>query len=97
MDVDLEALRKLSPELREQAHKLCNRADNPARVEPGDAPSLKAVRRLVTEVIPELQRMFAARCVNMADLSQQAQTRFGDTEEYVRQTILSAASLSRPQ
>lgn len=41
--------------------------------------------------------MFAARCVNMADLSEQAQTRFGDTEEYVRQTILSAASLSRPR
>ncbi|ORA29752.1 hypothetical protein BST18_07725 [Mycobacteroides abscessus subsp. bolletii] len=90
-------MRKLSPELREQAHKLCNRADNPARVEPGDAPSLTAVRRLVTEVIPELQRMFAARCVNMADLAQQAQTRFGDTEEYVRQTILSAAALSRQQ
>ncbi len=91
----LEALDKLSPELHGMATKLDGQAANPAKVEAGDAPSLVAARRLVTQALPGLQRAFAGRCSNVADLSAQTKNGFGDTEDHVTQLIKSVTGLSQ--
>lgn len=95
LKVDLEALGKLSPELDTLGKKLYGKAANPPKVEAGDAPSLVAVRELLTQAIPGLQRAFAGRCTNVADWSVQAKNGFGDTEEHVTQLIRSTGGLSR--
>ncbi|WP_193604097.1 hypothetical protein [Mycobacteroides abscessus] len=95
MKVDLEALGKLSPELNTLANKLSGKAARPPKVEAGEAPSLVAVRELLSQAIPGLQRAFAGRCTNVADWSVQAKNGFGDTEEHVTQLIKSTGALSR--
>ncbi|PVA77651.1 hypothetical protein [Mycobacteroides abscessus] len=91
----LEALDKLSPELNTMADKLNKAASSPAEVKDGDAPSLVAARRLATQALPGLQRAFAGRCSNVADLSVQTRNGFGDTEDHVTQLIQSVTGLSR--
>ncbi|WP_457226645.1 hypothetical protein [Mycobacteroides abscessus] len=91
----LEALDKLSPELNTMAKKLNEQAANPAKVKDGDVPSQVAARRLVTQALPGLQRAFAGRCSNVADLSVQTRNGFGDTEDHVTQLIQSVTGLSR--
>ncbi|WP_255794692.1 hypothetical protein [Mycobacteroides abscessus] len=95
LKLDLEALDKLSPELNTLATNLTKKADNPPKVEAGDTPTMAAVRRLATQAMPSVQRAFAGRCANVADLSVQTRHGFGDTEEHVRQLIESVAGLSR--
>ncbi|WP_078322659.1 hypothetical protein [Mycobacteroides chelonae] len=95
LKLDLEALGKLSPELNSLAANLRKRADSPPKVEAGETPTMEAVRRLATQAMPAVQRTFAGRCANVADLSVQTQHGFGDTEEHVRQLIESVAGLSR--
>ncbi|SKR18985.1 Uncharacterised protein [Mycobacteroides abscessus subsp. abscessus] len=95
LKVDLEALGKLSAELSTLGKKLSGKAANPPKVEAGDAPSLVAVRELLTQAIPGLQRAFAGRCTNVAEWSVQAKNGFGDTEEHVTQLIRSTSGLSR--
>lgn len=95
LKLDLEALGKLSPELSDIAKRVNAKASSPAKIEAGEAPSLVAVRELVTQAIPGLQRAFAGRCANVADLSVQTRNGFGDTEEHVTQLIASVSGLSR--
>ncbi|OHU29123.1 hypothetical protein [Mycobacteroides chelonae] len=95
MKLDLEALDKLSPELKKIATDLTKKADNPPKVEAGDTPTMEAVRRLATRAMPGVQRAFAGRCSNLADLSVQTRNGFGDTEEHVTQLIQSVAGLAR--
>lgn len=95
LKLDLEALDKLSPTLKDIAKRVNAKADNPAKIEAGEAPSLVAIRELVTQAIPGLQRAFAARCTNVADLSVQTRNGFGDTEEHVTRLIASVTGLSR--
>ena len=95
LKVDLEALEKLSPELKKLATNLTNKAASPPKVEDGDTPTMEAIRRLATQTMPSVQRAFAGRCANLADLSMQTKNGFGDTEEHVTQLIQSVAGLSR--
>ncbi|CPT93929.1 Hypothetical protein ERS075552_00636 [Mycobacteroides abscessus] len=95
LKLDLEALDKLSPELSDIAKRVNAKAASPAKIEAGEAPSLVAVRELVTQAIPGLQRAFAGRCSNVADLSVQTKNGFGDTEEHVTRLIASVTGLSR--
>lgn len=93
--VDLEALRRLSTDLQEMSAKLVERADNASEIAFEDTPSLKAIRRLVEHALPGVQRAFAGRCANMADVSVQATAGIGDTDAHLRQLIHSVAPLSR--
>ncbi|MUM19907.1 hypothetical protein FZI91_04370 [Mycobacterium sp. CBMA271] len=95
LKVALEALDKLSPELQGMAKQLNGQAASPAKVKDGDVPSQVAARRLVMQALPGLQRAFAGRCSNVADLSVQTKNGFGDTEEHVTQLIQSVTGLSR--
>ncbi|SKR81387.1 hypothetical protein [Mycobacteroides abscessus] len=95
LKLDLEALDKLSPELGDIAKRMNAKAASPAKIAAGGAPSLVAVRELVTQAIPGLQRAFAGRCSNVADLSVQTKNGFGDTEEHVTRLIASVTGLSR--
>ncbi|SKG10803.1 Uncharacterised protein [Mycobacteroides abscessus subsp. massiliense] len=91
----LEALDKLSPQLNTMARKLNEQAANPSKVKDGDVPSQGAAWRLVIQALPGLQRAFAGRCTNVADLSIQTRNGFGDTEDHVTQLIQSVTGLSR--
>lgn len=95
LKVDLEALGKLSPELRGYAKKLTDKASNPPKVEAGDTPSMQALQRLAMQVMPDLQRAFAGRCTNVADVSVQAKNGFANTDDDLRKLIESVSGLSR--
>jgi len=94
LEVDLDALGKLSPELQGLATKLTTAANSHSGVESGGSPATTAIRALVEKSIPGVQRTLAARLNTVADLSQQAKTQFGDTEAHIQQTIRSAAGLA---
>ncbi|MDO3068472.1 hypothetical protein P5W11_09635 [Mycobacteroides abscessus subsp. bolletii] len=94
LEVDLDALGKLSPQLEGFAAKLTKAAESHPGGESGASPSTVAIRALVEKSIPGLQRTLAARLNTVADLTQQAKTQFGDTEEHIQQTIKSAAGLA---
>ncbi|DAZ90186.1 Uncharacterised protein [Mycobacteroides abscessus subsp. bolletii] len=95
LKVDLDALDKLAPDMSARAKRVYDKAASPAKIAAGEAPSLVAVRELVTQAVPDLQRAFAGRCANVADLSVQTKNGFGDTEEHVTRLIMSVTGLSR--
>lgn len=94
LKADLDALGRLSKQLKALSDKVSASAAKPAGSVSGDSPSAVAAQQVSTQVVPGVQKMVAGRISAVADLAAQTATEFGDTEEHVRASLASMGTLA---
>ena len=103
LQIDLEALGRLSPQVRGLADRLSGDHDGadavrgPTVPAGGETPSLIAARTVSTDVVPGVERQVANRFTVVADLVTEAGRRMGQLDEQGLQQMVSTAPSLLPQ
>jgi hypothetical protein len=101
LELELEALGRLRPELRTLGGLLRAAADHPSAGAVADAdadsPSLVAARAVSNETIPTAQKAVADRFLEVGDLIELARAQFARSDGDLTTVITSAGSLLPPQ
>jgi hypothetical protein len=97
LQLELNALGRLQPELRVLGGLLKMAASNASAGTPVDAesdmPSLVAARSVSDQTIPAVQTLLADRFIEVGDLVEQARTQFARADDDRAAVITSAGSL----
>jgi hypothetical protein len=100
LDVEIEALGRLQPQLSVLGSALKQAAQSPqagATPDPAaDSPSLVAARAVSSEAIPAVQSVMADRFTEVGELVEMARTRFARADQDLTTAINAGGSLLPP-